>query len=50
MYGYRQEHHAEIGGLRQAGCVKGRANDHHPKGHAGAFYDGQSRQKSSQSE
>ena len=36
--------------LGQAACLKGRAQDHYPKGHAGAFYDGQSRQKSSQSE
>ena len=48
MYGYRQKHNAEIGGLGQAACLKGRTQDHYPQGHAGTVSDGQSGKKSSE--
>ena len=48
MYGYRQEHDAEIGRLGQAACPKGRAQNDYPQGHAGAFYGGQSGQESAE--
>ena len=50
MYGYRQEHNAEAGGLGQAARPESRTESDYPKGHAGAFYERQSGQKSSQSE
>ena len=38
MYGYRQEHHAEAGGLGQAAGAEGGPQGHHPPGHAGAVH------------
>ena len=48
MYGDRQEHHAEAGGLGEAARAEGRAQDHYPQGHAGAVYDRQSGEESSE--
>ena len=46
MYGYRQEHHAEAGGMGKAARPQSGAQDHYPQGHAGTVSDGQSGQES----
>ena len=46
--GIGREYHAEAGGLEQAARAEGRAQDHYPQGHAGAVYDRQSGEKSSE--
>ena len=51
MYGYRQEHHAEAGGMGKAARPQSRAQDHYLsilQGHAGTVSDGQSGKKSSE--
>ena len=45
MYGYRQEHHAEAGGMGKAARPQSGAQDHYPQGHAGTVSDGQSGRK-----
>ena len=40
MYGYRQEHHAEAGGMGKAARPQSGAQDHYPQGHAGTVSDG----------
>ena len=44
--GYRQEHHAEAGGMGKAARPQSGAQDHYPQGHAGTVSDGQSGKKS----
>ena len=46
--GYRQEHHAEAGGMGKAARPQSGAQDHYPQGHAGTVSDGQSGKKSSE--
>ena len=48
MYGYRQEHHAEAGGMGKAARPQSGAQDHYPQGHAGTVSDDQSGKKSSE--
>ncbi len=48
MYGYRQEHHAEAGGMGKAARPQSGAQDHYPQGHTGTVSDGQSGKKSSE--
>ena len=48
MYGYRQEHHAEAGGMGKAARPQSGAQDHYPQRHAGTVSDGQSGKKSSE--
>ena len=45
MYGYRQEYHAEAGGLGKAARPQGRQENDYPQGYAGTLYDGQSGKK-----
>ena len=40
MYGYRQEYHAEAGGMGKAARPQSGAQDHYPQGHAGTVSDG----------
>ena len=49
MYGYRQEHHAEAGGMGKAARPQSGAQDHYPQGTTlERVSDGQSGKKSSE--
>ena len=50
MYGYRQEYHAEAGGLGKAARPQGRQENDYPQGYAGAFSVRQSGEKPTERE
>ena len=45
MYGYRQEHHAEVSGMGKTARPQSRQESNYPQGYVGTLYDGQSRTK-----
>ena len=50
MYGYRQEHHAEVSGMGKTARPQSRQESDYPQGYVGTFYDGQSGTKPAERE